>query len=420
MNVSFKNWKRYIEGSLFLKILLFTLLLVAFRYLVGIFIYYSFPMTYREDYRLKPIIIPGNVMNYEDVVIDPVKIFYRWDTEYYMDIATHGYIHANYRPGFFNWAFYPLYPMIVAVIARLLSITSIQQVYILGLVISNAFFLFALYVWVKLMRVLGFNKQEVVATLALFISFPANYFFNLTYTESLYLFLSVGLFYLLVKKKLVFSVWAIALALVTRVTALLLVVPLLISTYCEWYREKNAIVGFVLHVVASFIVIFTPLLMFFAYMKVVTGDAFTPFKIQAVWGNSLPIPFIAFAAYAYLYGLRIYLPSVLSVAILLAYVWTSWALIKKLLGKKNALPNWNIYFSLAIYSVLLVLLATSVSSLNSIFRYLSVNFAFPMLLVKLYHFTTSSTWVWVLVSIGLVFQVLFFAYYILNVPIYGF
>ncbi|GAX91135.1 mannosyltransferase family protein [Effusibacillus lacus] len=140
--------------------------------------------------------------------------FVRWDSLWYVRIAREGY---NYeQPA----AFFPLYPYLI----RLLHDGAGLSYNAAGLFISNAAFLFALYLLVRLLAK-DYSARVVFTTGLLLIGFPTSFYFSAAYTESLFLLWTVGCFYTLRQGK---WVWAGAfgfLASLTRNTGILLALP---------------------------------------------------------------------------------------------------------------------------------------------------------------------------------------------------
>jgi len=121
--------------------------------------------------------------------------FSRWDSEWYLLIAKHGYDCADvYAQGPLYEAgdtagFFPLYPLCVRAAAAVTG-----DFVLAGVIVSNAFFLAALFLLAALVRLDHSNKAAVLAVL--FISvFPGAVFFAAVYSESLFLFLALAVIY---------------------------------------------------------------------------------------------------------------------------------------------------------------------------------------------------------------------------------
>src|SRR4051812_1203856 len=106
----------------------------------------------------------------------------RWDGVHYLYVAAHGYAAETIK----QTAFFPLYPLA----ARLLT-APLGDPVLAGLVVSLVSFAIAL---VLLYRVAEFEWGRAVARRAVLClaCFPSAFFFNATYSESLFLALSLG------------------------------------------------------------------------------------------------------------------------------------------------------------------------------------------------------------------------------------
>lgn len=148
----------------------------------------------------------------------------RWDSIHYLAIAGHGYAAAS------NTAFFPLYPLLV----RTLGYAVGPQV-AAGILISSVSLAVALALLHRLTE-LELGRRAADSTVMLLALSPLAFFFTAVYTESLFLALSVGAVYAGRRER-----WAVAgalagLAAVTRVTGVLLVVPLALMYLHEHRR----------------------------------------------------------------------------------------------------------------------------------------------------------------------------------------
>jgi hypothetical protein len=114
-----------------------------------------------------------------------VNVFSRWDAEWYLGMVKRGY---HYEPGpgpHSNTAFFPLYPVLMSVVAAPLG-HSDASILIAGMLISNVALLAALACLVDL---IGRDFDEDVAARSVFylLIFPSTFFFSAVYTESLFL-----------------------------------------------------------------------------------------------------------------------------------------------------------------------------------------------------------------------------------------
>ncbi|MDQ4041585.1 MAG: hypothetical protein M3141_07515, partial [Actinomycetota bacterium] len=100
----------------------------------------------------------------------------RWDSNWYVDLASHGYRHEAVEP-----AFFPLYPLLMRALGELTG-----SVVVAGLAISLVAFAVALVLLGRLAELeIGPGAARRVAPLVAF--FPAALFFSAVYTEALFL-----------------------------------------------------------------------------------------------------------------------------------------------------------------------------------------------------------------------------------------
>lgn len=116
--------------------------------------------------------------------------WFRWDAGWYMQIATSGYSLAQPEPGQRNTFFFPLYPMTVRAVGRLLG----GDLPLAAVVVSNLCFVAAVVV---LYRFVMERWSEEIATrsVALLACAPHAFYFSAAYAESLFLLCWVSAFY---------------------------------------------------------------------------------------------------------------------------------------------------------------------------------------------------------------------------------
>lgn len=107
----------------------------------------------------------------------------RWDSVWYLQIAAHGY----FKPASAN--FFPLYPMLVALLTPVLA-----NAVLAGLVISAGSMVVASVVLYRL-TCLDLDERAARMTVLLVAVFPASLFMSAVYPTSLFLLLTVGAAY---------------------------------------------------------------------------------------------------------------------------------------------------------------------------------------------------------------------------------
>lgn len=119
--------------------------------------------------------------------------FLRWDAQYFTHIAKYGYTYEN------TLAFFPLYPMLIAMFSRLLILifpfVSMEcSLLFTGVVLNCVLFVLAAVSLYRLSKLVLY-KEDLAFKAALSFCFnPATIFFSAPYTETLYAYLTfIGL-----------------------------------------------------------------------------------------------------------------------------------------------------------------------------------------------------------------------------------
>jgi hypothetical protein len=134
-------------------------------------------------YESSPQWLPTQLDGLAHWLVEPMRL---WDGSWYRLVAIFGY-----EPGkSANAAFFPLYPKLMQWGHELTGV-SVETA---GYVISNIAFMGGLILLYRLVS-LDFNESIARRTLWALALFPAAFFFNAVYTESLFLLLAVGTLY---------------------------------------------------------------------------------------------------------------------------------------------------------------------------------------------------------------------------------
>ena len=86
-----------------------------------------------------------------DINLPIVNLFSRWDGGQYAAIAVSGYASGN-NPLVAQWAWFPLYPFFMGIVARLFFVilTQFEAAMLAGFLISNSLFFVSLMIFYKL------------------------------------------------------------------------------------------------------------------------------------------------------------------------------------------------------------------------------------------------------------------------------
>lgn len=202
-----------------------------------------------------------------------------WDAARYIAIAQHGYQTKN------DLAFFPLFPLLTKIIARLLG----GHGYLLvGTIISNGALLVSLFILYQLATE-ALGEKIGRRTILYLCIFPTALFFFAAYNESLFLMFTTGTFLAMRRQQ-----WWLAgllglLAALTRSTGVLLVLPVLYELWLArenvFSSGKNAILG-----LSSLVLIPLGTLLYCLYCWRISGDPLAFATVQSHWDRHLSLP----------------------------------------------------------------------------------------------------------------------------------
>ncbi|HLZ63499.1 MAG TPA: mannosyltransferase family protein [Ktedonosporobacter sp.] len=206
-----------------------------------------------------------------------------WDAANYVRIAQYGYQDK------WDFAFFPLFPMIISIIAYPFALIFGAGSYVaVGMIVSNLALLGAMFVIYQIATDLLGDKVAYRTLLYLCI-FPTAFFFFTTYNESLFILLSAGSFLALRRKK-----WWLAgvlgfLTSLTRNAGLLLVIPYL---YELWLARESILTSRVKTFLGLLPIILIPLgaLLYCLYCWKVTGNPVMFATVQYHWARRAAFP----------------------------------------------------------------------------------------------------------------------------------
>jgi Mannosyltransferase (PIG-V) len=194
-----------------------------------------------------------------------VDVWARWDSEWFVKIAQHGYDVVEGAP-----AFSPLYPSLVALVG-----ISLGGHYVLaGVVVALA----AAYVSFLLLHTIARERlgEEGARRAVLYLAIsPLALFLGAVYSESLYLMLALLAFVFAERRRFGAAGVAVGLALLTRSAGLALVPSVLLIAWPSWRAIARLVPGVALF--AAF-----PLLLWSA-----VGDPWAWIGAQKLWDREL-------------------------------------------------------------------------------------------------------------------------------------
>ena len=208
---------------------------------------------------------------------NPIDTHVNWDSVWYLKIAREGYSYAGEnKPS--SIAFFPLYPFLIYVT----GLFTFGNLALAGWIVSTIFlFLTVIYLY-KLTAQFPPGIDPVLPVLFL-LAFPTAFFLNTVYSESLFMFLTIAAFYYTFQKNFLLAGLLGFLASITRITGILVLIPLLWE-YFNLYRFR----GFSFKVLPLLAI---PLgtVAFFASHYLTYGDFFLFLRVQQWFGRSFKL-----------------------------------------------------------------------------------------------------------------------------------
>lgn len=180
-------------------------------------------------------------------------------------------VESGYKPDDGICAFYPLFPGLIWLFSK---ITGIRH-FIVGMILSNIFSLIAFYQFYMFVYE-NYGKNAARWALAFLLIFPAAIFFQLIYTESLFLLFAVLFFRYLFKGKLLPAAIMAFFMPMTRAVGIFIILPLF---YWLWTEKRP---------LKEYIALGYPLLgygFYFCIMAYFTGNPFEGFVAQNNYPN---------------------------------------------------------------------------------------------------------------------------------------
>jgi Mannosyltransferase (PIG-V) len=210
----------------------------------------------------------------------------QWDCGWYLGIARHGYdvstflVNGEYQA---NWAFFPLYPMLVRAWAGFVG----EPLELAGIVVSTTAFV-AFVILGYRYRVASRVSPSPWIWLLLLITWPFSLFFHVAYSEALYAALSVGTLLLLVNLRPLGASVACAFLTGTRPTGILLAGWIglqALGRACKALTLDEATRALLLAVIAPL-----GLIAFMALLSARTGDPLAFLHVQSGWHHEMSNP----------------------------------------------------------------------------------------------------------------------------------
>ncbi len=243
-------------------------LFIITRLLLVIVTYFGYILFTAANYTSTPVNVAGLLTSWN-----------HWDAANYVRIAQYGYQSR------FDLAFFPLFPLMISLIAHVLGSWS----YLLaGTLISNGALLAALFVIYQLAADVA-GDEVAHRTLLYLCIFPTALFFFAAYNESLFILLTAGAFLAMRRQRW----WLVGIlgffAALTRAAGVLLVVPYL---YELWLARESVTARLRNIAPALLPLLLIPLgiALYCFYCWKLTGDPIAFATVQYRWSRHLAWP----------------------------------------------------------------------------------------------------------------------------------
>jgi hypothetical protein len=217
-------------------------------------------------------LLPFWTENFEVNVPDPAylnsglaRAYSTWDAQHYLYLSENGY-----RAGQMENAFFPLFPLLIRLATYIFHSSLIAALVIANLCSLAGFYLLFTFVEKQ------YGRDAARLTVLLYLAFPTAFFFDLPYSESLFLLLIAAFFLLLFRGKPGWAAIPAALLPLSRPEGVLVILP-----FATYYATHRKMVRNLVPSPYSLLPPLSPLLglaAYLAFMRAATGNAFEMFR----------------------------------------------------------------------------------------------------------------------------------------------
>jgi hypothetical protein len=208
--------------------------------------------------------------------------WYRWDSGFYLTIVKDGYSYRPVDEGGSNVAFFPLYPYSIKAAIKLFGGRNHKVV---GFAISNISTFFALFFILRIAR-RYLDEEGARRSLVYLLLFPSSFFLSAYYSEGMFLLTTAASFYYFLEGRFFLcGVWGLLAALTKNPGVLLF--PSFVLSFLWNKRGKFSVDD-----ARALWLLLIPcgLLMFMAYLYHKVGDPLASIHTQAAWHRHFTFP----------------------------------------------------------------------------------------------------------------------------------
>jgi len=288
-----------------------------------------------------------------------------FDGVLYLKIVEEGY----YK---FSQAFFPLYPMLISGISRIIPFPSWIHAVSISLVC------FSVGLCLLYGNIYEKNKRWAWWTIVFIVAFPTSFFFNAVYTEGLFFLLSILVYIFAEKRKWFLCGIFGALASATRLFGVLLLVYVLIEYICSKPSKVKMLD------ILSILLIPFGLLCYMTYLYIFYNDPLLFFHLQPLFGaHRTGDSFILLPQVIWRYGKILFTAFLQPTPI--SYFVSVLEMVATFFGYAVLWFGWKMKerWSLVLYGMIALTLPTLTGTFSSVPRYLLCIFPLFLILGKL-------------------------------------
>lgn len=354
-------------NTMFKRLISFFILNRVFILILGIFALTLAQTTksslMRGDSSMFTIYQGDHIYTYTQPESAPLSMWAVWDTKWYISIADDGYSKQEYPfQKIDNKGFLPLYAILLMIFGNLLFFGNF---FLAGVVISNIFLILGIFLLFRLIRNDSDLSKHIHKPQDVFfyiLTFPTAYILSAIYPESLFLFLSIAVFYAVHKNKIYTALILFGLACMTKTFGIFLSIPIVIHIY----KHKKHI--HLTQLISYIFVVFMIPIAYCAYMFYISGDAFAYIHIQEkFFSHSWTNPFVEIFRSTFMGNF--------------SQLWNGWFSLVTLIVLIVA--SKRIPISYTLYGIAVVLFTPTTGMVLGSSRYIASLFILPLALASL-------------------------------------
>ena len=284
-------------------------------------------------------------------------IWANFDGVHFLDIASKGYNN-------FDFAFFPLYPLLVSFLSKIFHLSELTT----GILLSLICLILSLFLVYKIVTV-DFKEKVARLTILLLLFSPYAFFYHSVYTESLFLLTTTASLYFARRKHWIWSGIFGMLAILTRLAG----VSLIPALCAEWYIQNRkglqinskTFLDFFSGVGLAILICGLGLVFYMMYLKFFFGDALLFQKSMVAWNQSsfVLLPQVIFRYFRIFLNVEplnlVYSIAILEFLSFFLYLWLS------------IYTLFKIRLSYGIYMIVLLILVTFTGTFAGTPRYIT-------------------------------------------------